>query len=240
MLEEYIGGIDARRSILGRICNRILASGKKGISIRSLSKLERIAYDIIVEIVKDIEDKGIIKIINNETVVPLSKLKLAIYCISQGVPVDQVSLYLHWRDFEELVSEYLAAHNYVVYRSLRISPPRGLEVDVIGQKGELGLVIDCKHWNPGYSKISKLKQASIDHYNRVKILAKKLWILARKHSKLRELRKLVPIIVTLTDVNLRFYQGVLISPISLFNDFLLNIDAILDHYNCIVRVVCYP
>jgi len=240
MLEEHIRSIDAQRYILSRICNRILASDKKGISIHSLSKLERIAYDIIVEIVKDIENRGIIKITNNETVVPLSKLKLAIYCISQGVPVDQVSLYLHWRDFEELVSEYLVAHNYIVYRSLRISPPRGLEVDVIGQKGELGLVIDCKHWSPGYSKISKLKQASIDHYNRVKILAKKLWILARKYAKLRELRKLVPIIVTLTDVNLRFYQGVLISPISLFNDFLLNIDAILDHYNCIVRVECYP
>ena len=62
MLEEHIKDMDTRRYILSRICNRILASGKKGISVSSLSKLEHIAYDIIVEIVKE----DILRIVGEE------------------------------------------------------------------------------------------------------------------------------------------------------------------------------
>ncbi len=227
------------KEILWKVCKRVLASSKEGIDIHSISKTERIAREILDEIIKMLSDLGFIKVIE-EKVIPLAKLKLALYCLSHGLPVDKVALHLHWRDFEELVAEYLRVHNYIVYRNLRISPPKGVEVDVIGQKHDLGLIVDCKHWSPGYSKISKLREAAKEHHDRTSILAKKLWILARKYEKLREIRRLVPIIVTLTDIGLRYYQGVLISPIALFNDLLLNIDAVIDEYKCIIHVECWP
>ncbi len=201
-----------------------------------LEKKTGILGEVLLQVLRLLEDKGLIVVEAGGVIIP-SRLGLVEEALRHGIPVDKASLYLDWKDFEALSSKYLEAHGYRVYRNIRLPPPRGFEVDVVGLGPRYTIVVDCKHWSPGYSKRWKLRKAAEEHLERTKRLAKRLWLVARRYGEeLRRIRLLIPVIVTLTDPGLRTYSNVLISPINLFNDLLLNIDVVVEEFNVGVRV----
>jgi len=73
------------------------------------------------------------------------KLMAALFAIKQGAPIEEVSIYLNWRDFEGIVAEILQSKDFSVITNLVLKKPR-MEIDVIGINHGIALLIDCKHW----------------------------------------------------------------------------------------------
>ena len=134
------------------------------------------------------------------------KLKAALFAISQGAPIDDVSIYLNWKDFEGLVAEILESKNFDIIKNLVLTKPR-MEIDVIGINHGVAVLIDCKHWKRMSSStlrgIVKKQVARVKHYvgNTQGAIA-------------------VPAIVTLYQEEISFIDNVPIIPILQFSSFL--------------------
>lgn len=133
------------------------------------------------------------------------KLRTALFAIEQGVPIEEVSTYLNWRDFEGIVAEILQSKDFSIIKNLVLKKPR-MEIDVIGVNHGIALLIDCKHWKrlsqSSLREIVKKQVERVKHY-----VAKTQGVIA------------VPVIVTLYQEELSFIDKVPIIPILQFSSF---------------------
>ena len=144
------------------------------------------------------------------------KLKIAVVLLERGLPINEISVALDWKDFEGLTGEILSSKNFAVIKNMILTKPR-MEVDVIGIRLGIAILIDCKHWKRYNS--SSLTTAVKKQIERTKHYVKKTpGAIA------------VPVIVTLYQDKVDFIENVPIVPIfqfSLFIDeFYGNIDQI--------------
>ena len=133
------------------------------------------------------------------------KLKSAILMIQHGCILDDVSVVLDWKDFEGLVSEILAEKNFAVIKNLILTKPR-MEIDVVGVRMGIAMLIDCKHWK--YYPYTALKTAV-----KKQIARTKHYVSTTQNSVA------VPVIVTLYKDNVDFIDNVPIVPVSQFSSF---------------------
>ena len=133
------------------------------------------------------------------------KLMAALFAIKQGAPIEEVSTFLNWRDFEGIVAEILQSKDFSIIRNLVLKKPR-MEIDVIGVNHGIALLVDCKHWKRlGQSALSEIVRKQVErvkHY-----VAKTKGVIA------------VPAIVTLYQEELSFIDKVPIIPILQFSSF---------------------
>ena len=133
------------------------------------------------------------------------KLKTAIMLIEKGLPLDEIAIALDWRDFEGLTAEILAAKNFAIIKNLILTKPR-MEIDVIGIRLGVAMLIDCKHWkrysNSALSEAVKKQIKRTKHY-----ISKTPGSMA------------VPVIVTLYQDKINFIDRVPIVPIFQFSSF---------------------
>ncbi len=147
------------------------------------------------------------------------KLKAALYALTEGVPIEEVSTRLNWKDFEGLVAEILESKGFRIIRNLILTKPR-MEIDVIGENHGVVLLIDCKHWKRQSS--SSLNNSVKKQIGRVKhYVAKTQGVVG------------VPAIVTLYQEQLSFIDKVPIVPISQFSSFVDEFYGNLDTLNTI-------
>ena len=133
------------------------------------------------------------------------KLKAAILLIEKGFPLDEIAIALNWKDFEGLTGEILESKNFAVIKNLILTKPR-MEIDVIGIRLGIAMLIDCKHWKR-YSA-SSLTQAVRKQVERTKhYISKTPGAIA------------VPVIVTLYQDKIDFIDRVPIVPIFQFSSF---------------------
>lgn len=133
------------------------------------------------------------------------RLKTAIMLIEKGFPLDQIAIALNWRDFEGLTAEILAEKNFAVIKNLILTKPR-MEIDVIGIRLGIAMLIDCKHWKR-YST-SALSEAVKKQVERTKhYISKTPGAIA------------VPVMVTLYQDKIDFIDRVPIVPIFQFSSF---------------------
>ncbi len=133
------------------------------------------------------------------------KLKTAIMLIKSGLPLDEVVIALNWKDFEGLTAEILEAKNFAIIKNLILTKPR-MEIDVIGIRLGIAMLIDCKHWKR-YST-SALSEAVKNQIERTKhYISKTSGAIA------------VPVIVTLYQDKIDFIDRVPIVPIFQFSSF---------------------
>ena len=74
-----------------------------------------------------------------------AKLKIALSMLENGFPIDEISESLDWRDFEGLTGEILSSKNFAVLKNMMLTKPR-MEIDVVGIRLGVAMLIDCKHW----------------------------------------------------------------------------------------------
>ena len=134
------------------------------------------------------------------------KLKIAVALLEKGFPIDEISITLDWRDFEGLTAEILSAKNFAVIKNLILTKPR-MEIDVIGIRLGIAILIDCKHWKR-YST-SSLTNAVKKQIERTK-----------KYVEKTQGSIAVPVIVTLFQDKVDFIQNVPIVPIFQFSSFI--------------------
>lgn len=68
-----------------------------------------------------------------------------LHALRAGAPVEETAEVLDWRSFEGLVAAMLQGRDYRVSRNVTFCSPR-MEIDVIGVKGDISVLVDCKHW----------------------------------------------------------------------------------------------
>lgn len=73
------------------------------------------------------------------------KLRATIVALQKGARIDEVSEHLDWRDFEGLTAKILDMMDFSTVRNLVLTKPR-MEIDVVGIKFGVAILIDCKHW----------------------------------------------------------------------------------------------
>ena len=134
------------------------------------------------------------------------KLKTALLVIKNGIPIEEVSRYIDWKDFEGLVAEILDSKHFDVLRNFRMTKPT-MEIDVVGVRLGVALLIDCKHWK-------KLSNSALET-----IVVKQIERVKHYVSNAKDVIA-APVIVTLNQEETSFISRVPIVPILQFSSFI--------------------
>ena len=147
--------------------------------------------------------------------IPNDRLQTALFAINLGATIEDVSEYLTWRDFESLTGLILEEKDFDVTKNLILRKPR-MEIDVIGIKMDIALLIDCKHWKT-------MSESALDEIVKKQIERVKRYVADENMSAL-------PVIVTLHQEEIQFVENVPIVPImklsSFLDEFVGNLDSL--------------
>ena len=150
-----------------------------------------------------------------------NKLKTAISAVKSGVPIEEASRDVDWKDFEGLVAEVLESKNFEVVRNFRMKKPT-MEIDVVGIRLDTAVLIDCKHWkrmsNSALEGIVQKQVERVKHYVSItdEIMA-------------------VPVIVTLYQESVKLINKVPIVPIMQFSSFIDEFYGNLDNFRFVEK-----
>jgi DNA-binding transcriptional MerR regulator len=178
-----------------------------GISVEDFSAVTKMNTDESKKILDEIIKNNIgTKQDNSYFFENADKLKIAVALLEKGLPIDEISVALDWRDFEGLTAEILSSKNFGVIKNLIMTKPR-MEIDVIGIRLGIAILIDCKHWK--CYNTSSLTTVVKKQVKRTKqYVAKTPGAIA------------VPVIVTLYQDKINFIENVPIVPIFQFSSFI--------------------
>jgi hypothetical protein len=133
------------------------------------------------------------------------KLRATIVALQKGAEIDEVSEHLDWRDFEGLAARILEMMDFSTVRNLVLAKPR-MEIDVVGIKFGVAILIDCKHWK-------RHSQSALQKAVRKQIERTKHYVASTSGAVA------APVIVTLYQDKVSFIDKVPIVPIFQFVSF---------------------
>ena len=147
--------------------------------------------------------------------IPKDRLQTALFAIKLGADVESVSEYLTWQDFESITGLILEKKDFDVTKNLILTKPR-MEIDVVGTKMDIALLIDCKHWKTmSKSVLNEIVKKQVERVKR--------YVADENMSAL-------PVIVTLHQEEIQFIENVPIVPImklsSFLDEFVGNLDSL--------------
>lgn len=177
-----------------------------GISVLDFSKVINADRNTAKKILEELSRNDIGRFDGDVTEFSESdKLKTAMLALEKGVPIDEVAKHLDWKDFEGLTAHILEMKDFATIRNMILTDPR-MEIDVIGIKFGVALLIDCKHWKRHSQSL--LENAVLKQVERTKqYVAKTKGAVA------------APAIVTLYQDTVSFINNVPIVPIFQFAAF---------------------
>lgn len=207
------------RNLVVKGIKAIIPDGISDIDFSIVSGIDRISAK---EIMSLLVQNGIGKWKNDNVFFHESdKLKTAFFAISNGSPIEEVSECLNWKDFEALVSQILSENGFYVEKNVILTKPR-MEIDVIGKKLNVEILIDCKHWKKMNESV--LNDIVNKQVNRVK----------RYVNDIGQIMA-VPAIVTLHQEQIAFINKVPIIPVTQLSSFLDELYGNLDQINTIEK-----
>ncbi len=155
------------------------------------------------------------------------RINVALRAVSRGAEIEDVVNFLTWKDFECFVANILIENHYKCVESFRkrgTPEARGLEIDVIGIKGNSIVAVDTKMWGVRTGKSSALKPAAEKQKERTKRLC---IIMPRLSERMGTIPNgtysLKPILITWMVEEVVFHGGVPIVPVFKLNSFLQDI-----------------
>ena len=147
--------------------------------------------------------------------IPNDRIQTALFAIKLGADVESVSEYLAWQDFESITGLFLQEKDFDVTKNLILTKPR-MEIDVVGTKMDIALLIDCKHWKT-------MSNSALDEIVKKQVERVKRYVADENMSAL-------PVIVTLHQEEIQFIENVPIVPImklsSFLDEFVGNLDSL--------------
>ena len=147
--------------------------------------------------------------------IPNDRLQTALFAIKLGADVESVSEYLTWQDFESITGLILEKKDFDVTKNLILTKPR-MEIDVVGIKMDIALLIDCKHWKT-------MSKSALNEIVKKQVERVKRYVADENMSAL-------PVIVTLHQEEIKFIENVPIVPImklsSFLDEFVGNLDSL--------------
>ena len=177
-----------------------------GLSVRDFSMATQTSEELAREILDNFMQNGIGKYEDGQIYFEeTDKLKTSILAINIGAAIDEVSRLLEWQDFESLAAEILEKRDFESTRNVILSKPR-MQIDVVGIKSGVAILIDCKHWNNmSQSALQKAVKKQIER--------------TKQYLSKEKIRAAVPAIVTLYQHDLQFIDKVPIIPIHQLDSF---------------------
>lgn len=204
----------------------ILKTTKEGkVLVEDLKKGAKIPSTAMAKILEEFRSEGIINVRDNFVEAnSIGRLKLAVKAAMSGIPIDQISNFLQWQEFEDITAFVLKENGYYIKTNVRFKHAnRRWEIDVIGCKSPLVVCIDCKHWQRAISP-SALHRIAKDQADRTRAFAESL---PKPSLQLQCCRwkkaKFVPILISLIPNTQKFHDNVPIVPILQIQDFISQI-----------------
>jgi len=154
----------------------------------------------------------------------LDKMRVAMLAIHMGADIEDLSKILNWKDFEILATNILDASGYVAYHGFRLKKPTA-EIDVVGIKDKMALLIDCKHWKRSSS--SELKRFALMQIDRAKAFVR---------ANEGKIRFAIPAILTLRLEAITFADDVPVIPVIKFRSFLNEMHGYLNEIKVVPNV----
>ncbi|MDE1842777.1 MAG: restriction endonuclease [Thaumarchaeota archaeon] len=177
-----------------------------GLSIKDFSMATQTSEDMTKNILDNLMQNGIGEYREEQIHFKDSdKLKTCIIAISMGSPIEEISRMLEWRDFESLAAEILEKRDFDTTKNVILTKPK-MQIDVVGIKSGVAILVDCKHWNN--MTHSALLEAVKKQIDRTKHFVSKT-----------KVRGAIPAIVTLYQYDLQFIDKVPIIPIHQLDSF---------------------
>jgi hypothetical protein len=177
-----------------------------GLSVKDFSMATQTSEELSREIIDSFIHHGIGRYEDEQIYFEESdKLKTSILAISKGAAIDEVSRLLKWQDFESLAAEVLEKRDFETTKNVTFTKPR-MQIDVIGTKSGISILIDCKHWK-------NMSQSALQEAVRKQIERTKQYIIKEK------VKGAIPAIVTLYQHDLQFIDNVPIIPIHQLDSF---------------------
>jgi hypothetical protein len=134
------------------------------------------------------------------------RIRASIFAINNGATIEDVSEFLSWQNFEELVSRVLDENGFHTQQNLILTKPR-MEIDVVGMKFGISILIDCKHWK-------RMTQSALND------IVKKQVERVKRYVQQTESASAIPVIVTLHQEKVDFVNQVPIVPVMQLSSFL--------------------
>jgi Holliday junction resolvase-like predicted endonuclease len=149
------------------------------------------------------------------------RLKLAVKAALLGADIEQLSNFLCWQEFEEIVAFALQSNGFSIQNNVRFKHAgRRWEIDVVGSKKPIVVCVDCKHWQRAISS-STLHRIVDKQVERTKAFAGSLPNVAMKINCTQwERAKFVPVVLSLIPSSQKFFNKVPIVPVLQIQDFI--------------------
>lgn len=177
-----------------------------GMSIKDFSMATQTSEDMSRQILDNLMQNGIGRFDDGQVQFEDSdKLKTSILAISMGAPIDEISRMLEWQDFESLAAEILEKRDFDTTKNVIMRSPR-IQIDVVGIKSDIAILIDCKHW-------SNMNQSALQEAVKKQVIRTKQFVSNHK------VKGAIPAIVTLYQHNVQFIDKVPIIPIHQLDSF---------------------
>jgi hypothetical protein len=177
-----------------------------GLSVRDFSMATQTSEELAREILDNFMQNGIGRYEDGQVYFEeTDKLKTSILAINMGAAIEEVSRLLEWQDFESLAAEILEKRDFESTRNVILIKPR-MQIDVVGIKSGVAILIDCKHWN-------NMSQSSLQNAVKKQVERTKQYLSKEK------IRAAVPAIVTLYQHDIQFIDRVPIIPIHQLDSF---------------------
>lgn len=177
-----------------------------GMSIKDFSMATQTSEDMSRQILDNLMQNGIGRFEDGQVQFEDSdKLKTSILAISVGAPIDEISRMLEWQDFESLAAEILEKRDFDTTKNVIMKSPR-IQIDVVGIKSDIAILIDCKHW-------SNMNQSALQEAVKKQVIRTKQFV--SKHK----VKGAIPAIVTLYQQDVQFIDKVPIIPIHQLDSF---------------------
>ena len=177
-----------------------------GLSVKDFCMVTETSEETAIKILDNFMQNGIGTFEDNQIHFNENdKLKTSLLAIRMGASIDEVSSLLNWKDFESLVSEILESREFDTIRNVILTKPR-MEIDVVGLKNGVAILIDCKHWK-------RLSYSSLETAVNKQIARTKRYVTKEK------IQAAIPVIVTLYQEEVKFINKVPIIPIFQLDSF---------------------
>jgi Holliday junction resolvase len=119
-----------------------------------------------------------------------------------------------WQNFERLAAFIFEKNNFrVTVNSVKTHNKTKRQYDVIAWKGNQTFLVECKKWAGNRYRLSAVKKAVEQHKERTTFYA----AITNEDA--------IPLLVTLIEEEIRFYEGVPIVPVQKLNGFVSELDG---------------
>jgi DNA-binding transcriptional MerR regulator len=177
-----------------------------GLSVKDFSVVTHTSEETARQLLDNFMQNGIGTFQDNQILFQDNdRLKTSLLALKMGAPIDEISQILDWKDFEALVSEILKLREFDITQNVILTKPR-MQIDVVGIKNGVALLIDCKHWK-------RLSHSALETVVSKQIERTKQYVIKEK------IRAALPAIVTLYQEETKFINKVPIIPIFQLDSF---------------------